>query len=58
MVRGFSRDPEGLLAEPGAYLLVVRLGRVRRLAIARLGAPRLAAGLYLYAGSARGPGGI
>ena len=37
---------------------MVALERPARLAIARLGTPRLPAGLYLYAGSAWGPGGI
>lgn len=44
-------------AVPGAYLLAVRLDRPLALPVARLGRPILAPGLYLYAGSARGPGG-
>ena len=43
---------------PGAYALVLRLAREARLDIRTLGRPVLPAGLYLYAGSARGPGGI
>ena len=43
---------------PGAYALVLRLARETRLDIASLGWPVLPAGLYLYAGSAWGPGGI
>ena len=51
-------DPQGLPAEPGAYVLDIRLGRPLRLAIPTLGSPLLAPGRYVYAGSARGPGGI
>lgn len=43
---------------PGAYALILRLARETRLDIASLGWPVLPAGLYLYAGSAWGPGGI
>ncbi len=43
---------------PGAYALILRLARDTRLDIQTLGRPVLPAGLYLYAGSARGPGGI
>ena len=43
---------------PGAYALILRLARETRLDIASLGRPVLPAGLYLYAGSAWGPGGI
>ena len=47
-----------LPAAPGAYVLAVALARPVRLSIPALGRPVLAAGLYLYAGSARGPGGL
>ena len=43
---------------PGAYALILRLVRDTRLDIRTLGRPVLPAGLYLYAGSARGSGGI
>ncbi len=43
---------------PGAYALLIRLDRPARLAIASLGRPELPSGLYLYAGSAWGTGGI
>ena len=43
---------------PGAYALILRLERDIRLDIRTLGRPELPAGLYLYAGSAWGPGGI
>ena len=43
---------------PGAYALILRLARETCLDIASLGRPVLPAGLYLYAGSAWGPGGI
>ena len=51
-------NPDDLPAHPGAYALVLRLARDARLDIATLGRPVLPAGLYLYAGSAWGPGGI
>ncbi len=51
-------DPGGLPADPGAYALVIELDRPCRLAIATLAPATLAAGRYLYLGSARGPGGI
>ncbi len=43
---------------PGAYALILRLARETRLDIRTLSRPELPAGLYLYAGSAWGPGGI
>ena len=51
-------SPDDLPADRGAYALVMRLARGTRLDIATLGRPVLPAGLYLYAGSARGSGGI
>lgn len=42
----------------GAYALVIRLDEPARLAIPRLANPTLAPGLYVYAGSAYGPGGL
>ena len=50
--------PSDLPADPGAYALVLRLARETRLDIATLDRPLLPAGLYLYAGSAWGHGGI
>ncbi len=47
-----------LPAEPGAYLLLARLSEPLPLQIATLGTAVLPAGCYIYAGSARGPGGI
>jgi len=47
-----------ILAVPGAYLLAIRLAGPLALDIATLGPAPLAPGLYLYDGSARGPGGI
>lgn len=49
---------EVLPGGPGAYGLIVSLGRRLRPPIPALGAVELAAGRYLYAGSANGPGGI
>ena len=43
---------------PGAYALILRLAGETRLDITSLRRPVLPAGLYLYAGSARGSGGI
>lgn len=51
-------DPAGLPPEAGAYALLIVLDRPCRLAIATLAPATLAAGRYLYLGSARGPGGI
>ena len=51
-------NPGGLPDASGAYALVLRLARDTRLDIATLGHPVLPPGLYLYAGSAWGPGGI
>ncbi|MGI9382440.1 MAG: GIY-YIG nuclease family protein [Methyloligellaceae bacterium] len=42
----------------GAYALCLELASTLRLALPRLGDPVLTAGWYLYAGSARGPGGL
>ncbi len=57
-LEGRALSPEDLPADRGAYALVLRLARDTRLDIATLGRPVLPAGLYLYAGSAWGPGGI
>jgi Uri superfamily endonuclease len=51
-------DPATLPAVPGAYALRIRLARPARLTVGALGAIRLAAGDYVYAGSAKGSGGI
>jgi Uri superfamily endonuclease len=48
----------GLPARPGAYLLLIRLAAALPLRIGTLPAAVLPAGWYVYAGSARGPGGI
>ncbi len=42
----------------GTYVLVMRLGRLRRVRVGRLGVQEFPAGLYLYVGSAFGPGGL
>jgi len=44
--------------EKGSYLLGISLGESITLAIGRLGRFALAAGYYVYAGSAQGPGGL
>ncbi|MBF0372321.1 MAG: GIY-YIG nuclease family protein [Alphaproteobacteria bacterium] len=45
-------------AAPGAYVLAIELGAPLPLALPRLTPVTLAAGRYLYCGSARGPGGL
>lgn len=43
---------------PGAYALLLKLPRAVTLPIRRLRRPSLAAGAYVYCGSAYGPGGL
>jgi Uri superfamily endonuclease len=43
---------------PGTYALFIELPRQQRIAVGRLGPLDLSAGIYLYAGSALGPGGL
>ncbi len=52
-----TTDPTALPALTGGYLLLVRLSAPLPLKVAKLSAT-LPAGWYVYAGSARGPGGI
>ncbi len=47
-----------LPAGPGSYLLALSLASPQRLAVGALGTFDFPAGLYLYCGSALGPGGI
>lgn len=49
---------DGLPANPGTYGLLLRLAVPVTVPVKRLGSPVFAPGLYLYCGSARGPGGI
>jgi Uri superfamily endonuclease len=53
-----TSDFEDLTPAPGAYLLVVALSRPLALPQPTLKSARLEPGVYLYAGSALGPGGI
>lgn len=53
----WTTDPQSLPPRPGAYLLRIVLEHPAPLPPA-LGGGMLAAGTYVYAGSARGPGGI
>lgn len=46
------------LERPGIYVFALANERVRRVAIGRLGPVSFERGMYLYVGSARGPGGI
>lgn len=47
-----------LPAQPGTYLLIISLNTPLALQAGRLGHFQLAAGLYVYVGSAHGPGGL
>lgn len=60
MGRRWCRTPERLPALPGAYALLIELGRPAPLPprFATPERPCLSAGVYLYLGSARGGGGI
>jgi Uri superfamily endonuclease len=49
---------EALSSEKGTYLLVLHLPTARTLQVGRLGCYDLAAGFYLYVGSAFGAGGL
>lgn len=51
-------EVSGLPALPGGYALALRLTRSRSLAVGRLGQFEFRAGVWLYVGSARGPGGL
>ncbi|MBD1547946.1 GIY-YIG nuclease family protein [Roseibium aggregatum] len=51
-------ETERLPSGPGTYGLLLRLAEPVALDLARLGHPVLAPGLYLYCGSAKGPGGV
>ncbi len=53
-----AAEAHALPAVPGAYLLLVRLATPLALTIGTLPPAILLPGWYLYAGSARGPGGI
>lgn len=56
---GKTRDSHpATTAQPGAYVLAIRLPRPLRVSIAGRVAGTLPAGRYLYCGSARGPGGL
>ena len=44
--------------EPGTYGLLLHLPDAQQVVVGRLGSWRLAAGYYLYVGSALGPGGL
>ena len=54
----FAADDAGLPSGPGAYLLVLDVSVALPLGIPRFAGTRLEPGTYVYAGSARGPGGI
>ena len=54
----FRFDRRLLPALPGTYALILRLDRPLVLAAGRLAPAALSPGLFVYAGSARGPGGL
>lgn len=58
MSAGDAPAGAGLPVSPGAYTLLIRLERDALVRAGSLGDRRFAAGLYVYAGSARGPGGL
>jgi Uri superfamily endonuclease len=49
---------DDLPAQPGSYALILELTQPQVLEIGRLGGFGFPAGIYVYLGSARGPGGI
>lgn len=51
-------DVASLPAAPGAYLVLIDLTEPTALPLAKVERTHLSSGLYVYAGSARGPGGI
>ncbi len=51
-------NPDRITTSPGTYVLVLTLGRSSRIKVGALGRRSFAAGVYLYVGSARGPGGL
>lgn len=51
-------DDGALPPQPGAYAVVLCLGRPTRLRVGALGEAEFPAGVYVYLGSARGPGGV
>ncbi|WP_114393880.1 GIY-YIG nuclease family protein [Oleisolibacter albus] len=55
---GFHRTADGIPAVPGAYVLLIRMGQPLSVALPGRPPVTLAAGRYLYCGSARGPGGL
>ena len=53
-----ERDLPRLGGKTGAYLLAIRLQKSVRLEAGALAGKKLGPGIYLYAGSAYGPGGL
>lgn len=53
-----TQPPAGPPSAPGTYALLLHLERGRELTVGRRGRFRFPAGVYAYAGSARGPGGL
>lgn len=55
---GFVTDAACLDPDPGSYVLTLKVSAPVVLRIPRFSGSRLEPGIYAYAGSARGPGGI
>src|SRR5512134_2058429 len=54
----FWTRPDGIPSRAGAYVLAIELSRPIVLALTNKPPASLAAGYYLYCGSAKGPGGL
>jgi histidyl-tRNA synthetase len=54
----FAKSASDVASEPGAYILAIAIDRPLTLAAGRFAGAQLSPGWYLYAGSAKGPGGI
>lgn len=53
-----TANPLNLPAEPGSYALMLQLDKAKSLQVGRLGLVKLPAGIFIYLGSAWGPGGL
>ncbi|HSD40720.1 MAG TPA: GIY-YIG nuclease family protein [Burkholderiales bacterium] len=58
MNTGYVRAANTLESAPGTYALILGNARPARLAVGRLGSIHLRSGVYVYVGSALGPGGL
>lgn len=58
MINSEKDDHEGLPAEKGTYVLILRSEGQERFRVGKLGLMVMQTGVYYYVGSARGPGGL